>query len=134
MLDYTFWWIWVELIYLSLFILYFDFHDMCLWNFFRYEHICLLLVIGFCWFISVCAFASACALGGSLVFLFLVYNLPVICFIWVELEGFICSFCIRYWSTHWLNWFQVILTYTMEGTIIRRVIPSDNSCLFNAVG
>ncbi|TYK23120.1 ubiquitin thioesterase OTU1 [Cucumis melo var. makuwa] len=29
---------------------------------------------------------------------------------------------------------EVILTYTMEGSIIRRVIPSDNSCLFNAVG
>lgn len=27
-----------------------------------------------------------------------------------------------------------ILIYKMEGIIVRRVIPSDNSCLFNAVG
>ncbi|KAG7015196.1 Ubiquitin thioesterase OTU1, partial [Cucurbita argyrosperma subsp. argyrosperma] len=29
---------------------------------------------------------------------------------------------------------HVIFTHTMEGTVLRRVIPSDNSCLFNAVG
>ncbi|XAR67451.1 Ubiquitinyl hydrolase 1 [Bertholletia excelsa] len=30
--------------------------------------------------------------------------------------------------------FRFVINFKMEGAIVRRVIPSDNSCLFNAVG